>query len=136
MPNANQVTLVGHLTRDPELSFTPKGVAVAKFGIAVNEKRGETEIANFFDVTCWYGVAEEASAQLRKGDCAICVGTLRFESWDDKATGQKRSKVSVNASVVGVALWRSDKKQERPAPQRSAPVPESMQQDDGERIPF
>lgn len=107
MPNANSITVVGHLTRNPELRFTPKGVPITSFGIAVNEKRGENQEAHFFDVTCWYDVAEEVAGQLQKGDCAVVVGKLRFESWDDKETGKKRSRVSINASVVGIALWRA-----------------------------
>ena len=107
MPNSNQITLAGHLTRDPELRCTPKGVAVCSFGLAVSEKRGDTEKAHFFDCKCWYETAEEVKANLKKGSAAVVVGKLEFEQWDDKETGAKRNKVSVNANIVASPLYRN-----------------------------
>jgi single-strand DNA-binding protein len=106
----NVVTLVGNITRDPELRYTPAGTAVADFGIAHNTRRknvnGEWEDGetSFFDVTCWEQLAENASESLTKGTKVIVVGELRQESWNDKESGDKRSKVKVIAATVGPAL--------------------------------
>lgn len=136
MPNANSITIVGHLTRQPELRFTPKGVPITSFGIAVNEKRGENQEAHFFDVTCWYDVAEEVAGQLQKGDCAVVVGKLRYETWDDKASGQKRSKVSINASVVGIALWRPKEGERAPAARTGSNTTPAASQTESDDVPF
>lgn len=132
MPNENQVTLCGHLTRDPELRFSPSGMAICKFGLAVNQRtgRGDTakDVAHFFDVTCFRDTAEEVGEQLRKGAAALVIGTLQLEQWDDKATGQKRSKVSIIANIVALPLYQKrEGKQEapRPAPAASEKPPES-----------
>ena len=107
MPSANQVTLCGHLTRDPELRFTTKGLAVCSFGLAVLQKFGENEKTSFFDVKCWRGTAEVAGAELRKGSAAVVLGTLDTESWKDKETGNPRSKIVVTANVVASPLYKT-----------------------------
>ena len=96
----NKVLLLGNLTRDPELRYTPKGSAVADLGIAVNrvytldngEKREEV---TFVDVTLWSRLAEIAGEYLKKGRPVFIVGRLQLDSWDDKQTGQKRSRLRV-----------------------------------------
>lgn len=107
----NAVILVGNVTRDPELRYTPGGKAVADFGIAHNTRRknptsGEWEDGetSFFDVTCWDQLAENVSESIVKGTKTIVVGELRMDSWNDKDTGDKRTKVKVIASTVGPCL--------------------------------
>ncbi|HWL54619.1 MAG TPA: single-stranded DNA-binding protein [Chthoniobacteraceae bacterium] len=99
MANLNKVMLIGNLTRDPDVRYTPKGTAVAELGLAVNrrytvdgEKREET---TFVDITLWGRTAELAGQYLRKGRSIYIEGRLQFDTWDDKQTGQKRSKLRV-----------------------------------------
>lgn len=100
MASFNKVILVGNLTRDPELRYTPKGTAIARIGIAVNrtwtsetgEKKEET---TFVDVDAFGKQAEVLAQYLRKGRPLLVEGRLRYDTWDDKQTGQKRSKLSV-----------------------------------------
>src|ERR1700751_2197998 len=100
MANLNRVLLIGNLTRDPEVRYTPKGTAVTEIGLAVNriysgedgEKKEET---TFVDVTLWARQAEIAGQYLRKGRPVFIEGRLQLDSWDDKQTGQKRSRLRV-----------------------------------------
>jgi len=100
MANLNKVMLIGNLTRDPEIKYTPKGTAVAQLGLAVNrvwsndagEKQEET---TFVDIELWGRQAEIAGEYLRKGRPVFIEGRLKLDSWDDKQTGQKRSKMRV-----------------------------------------
>lgn len=101
MASFNRVILMGNLTRDPQVKRTPAGVAVTDLGLAVNRvwfdkqtnaKRDET---TFVDVTCWGREAEIAGEYLTKGRPVLIEGRLQLDSWDDKATGQKRSKLRV-----------------------------------------
>jgi single-strand DNA-binding protein len=102
MANLNRVLLIGNLTRDPELRYTPKGTAVTEIGLAVNrifsgedgEKKEET---TFVDVTLWARQAEIAGQYLKKGRPVFIEGRLQLDSWDDKQTGQKRSRLRVVA---------------------------------------
>lgn len=123
----NNVTLAGNITRDPEKRYTPKGSAVTTFGLAVNEKTGETEKSNFFDVNCWGSLAEGV-AELKKGQSVIVVGALDYQTWDDKQSGQKRSAVKVKAWDVGLSIYakaHAELKGDRPAPQRQTARPQS-----------
>ena len=102
MANLNKVMLLGNLTRDPELRHTPKGSAVADLGIAVNRKvqdgnGGWKDETTFVDVTVWGASAENAQKYLTKGRGVFIEGRLQMDVWDDKATGQKRSKHKVVA---------------------------------------
>ncbi|HWB59820.1 MAG TPA: single-stranded DNA-binding protein, partial [Chthoniobacteraceae bacterium] len=100
MANLNKVMLIGNLTRDPEIKYTPKGSAVAELGLAINrnytldngEKREEV---TFVDVTLWSRLAELAGQYLKKGRSVYIEGRLQLDTWDDKQTGQKRSKMRV-----------------------------------------
>ncbi len=100
MPNLNKVLLMGNLTRDPEIKYTPKGTAVADLGLAVNrvwttdqgERREET---TFVDVELWGRQAEIAGEYLKKGRPVFIEGRLKLDTWDDKTTGQKRSKMKI-----------------------------------------
>jgi len=100
MANFNKVILAGNLTRDPELRYTPKGTAVARIGIAINRtwknEAGETkEETTFVDVDAFGRQAEVIAQYLKRGRPILMEGRLRYEQWDDKQTGQKRSKLGV-----------------------------------------
>jgi single-strand DNA-binding protein len=150
MASFNKVMLLGNLTRDPEVKYTPKGSAVADIGLAVNrtyttdggEKREET---TFVDVTMWGRQAEIAGEYLKKGRPLFVEGRLQLDTWDDKQTGQKRSKMRVvceNFQMLGSrdgggegggggGGGRSSGGSNRPA--KSAPAAEEPSDDD---IPF
>src|ERR1700681_3809490 len=109
MANLNRVLLIGNLTRDPEVRYTPKGTAVVEIGLAINriysgedgEKKEET---TFVDVTLWARQAEVAGQYLKKGRPVFIEGRLQLDTWDDKQSGQKRSKLRVigeNMQMLG-----------------------------------
>ena len=105
MASFNKVILMGNLTRDPELRFTPKGTAVARLGLAVNRtwktETGETkEDVLFIDVEAFSRQAETVGQYLKKGSPILVEGRLRLDTWDDKQTNQKRSKILVTAENV------------------------------------
>ncbi|MCD6051578.1 MAG: ssb [Verrucomicrobia bacterium] len=100
MASFNKVILIGNLTRDPELKYTPKGTAVAKIGLAVNRSwktdTGETrEEVTFIDVDAFGRQAEVIGQYLKKGRPLMVEGRLKLDQWDDKTTGQKRSRLGV-----------------------------------------
>lgn len=101
MPSINKVILAGHLTRDPECRFSTKGTAIGRFTIAINrkwkEKDGaEREEVAFIDCEAFGKTAETISSHFRKGNLLMVEGRLRTDNWEDKQTGQKRSKTLVN----------------------------------------
>lgn len=105
MASFNKVILVGNLTRDPEVRFTPKGTAIAKVGLAVNrtwrtEAGEQKEEVTFVDVDVFGRTAENVGQYMRKGSPILIEGRLRLDQWDDKQTGQKRSKLGVVAETV------------------------------------
>ncbi len=95
----NQVILMGRLTRDPEMRTTTTGKTIASFSIAV-DRAGQDDQADFFDVTAWEKLGELVSQYLSKGRRCLVQGRLRQDSWDDKETGKKRSRVEVVATDV------------------------------------
>ena len=100
MASFNKVILLGNLTRDPEVRYTPKGSAVTDLGIAVNrqytlENGEKREEVTFVDVTFWGRTAEVAGEYLKKGRPIFIEGRLQLDTWDDKQSGQKRSKLKV-----------------------------------------
>ena len=104
----NQVTLTGNLTDDPELRFTPNGVAVANFRLAVDQRVWDTDgwkdgEPSYFRVNVWRDQAEYASRSLRKGARAVVVGRLKSRSWETPE-GQRRSAVEVDAEEVGMSM--------------------------------
>jgi len=100
MSSFNKVILMGNLTRDPELRFTQNGTALCKFGLAVNRRfqnaeKEWVEEATFVDITIW-GKRGEAFAKFHsKGKPAFIEGTLRLDTWEDRESGAKRSKLYV-----------------------------------------
>ncbi|MDP0490142.1 MAG: single-stranded DNA-binding protein [Verrucomicrobiota bacterium JB023] len=101
MANLNKVLLMGNLTRDPELRYTPRQTAVADLGLAINRIRGggdggeRTEETTYIDVTLWGRQAEIANQYLKKGQGVFIEGRLQLDTWEDKTTGQRRSKLKV-----------------------------------------
>lgn len=95
----NQVILMGRLTRDPETRTTPSGKTITSFSLAV-DRGGQDDQADFFDVTAWEKLGELVAQYLSKGRRCLVQGRLRQDSWDDKETGKKRSKVEVVATDV------------------------------------
>lgn len=103
--NYNRVTMAGNLTRDPEVKFLPNDKAVAQFGIAINRKfkgpdGSAKEETTFVDVEAWGRTAELVGQYLTKGAPCFLDGRLRLDSWEDKKTGEKRSKIKVVADSV------------------------------------
>jgi single-strand DNA-binding protein len=137
----NTVTLVGNVTRDPELRFTNSGQATASFGLAVNRRwqnrqtQEWEEQVSFFDVVCWREMAENVSESLTKGSRVVVTGRLDQRSWETQE-GDKRSKIEVVADEVAPSLrWataqvtRNERRDggggrpaARPAPQQSNPA--------------
>ena len=114
MASFNKVILVGNLTRDPEVRYTTGGTAVTDVGLAVNrvwtdrstnERKEET---TFIDVTLWGRTAEIAGEYLSKGRPCLIEGRLQLDQWDDKETGQKRSKLKVIGEQLQLLGSRSD----------------------------
>lgn len=95
----NQVILMGRLTRDPEQRTTSTGKTIASFSLAV-DRGGQDDQADFFDVTAWEKLGELVVQYLSKGRRCLVQGRLRQDSWDDKETGKKRSKVEIVATDV------------------------------------
>ena len=149
MASFNKVILVGNLTRDPELRYTPKGTAIAKIGLAVNRKwKSETgelkEEVTFVDVDTFGRTAENVGQYMRKGRPILIEGRLRLDQWDDKQTGQKRSRLGVVAETVQF-LGSPAGGEGVPAPARSAAspgsapgaeAPDAEPPHDGDDVPF
>ena len=124
MSNGNSITLVGNITRDPELRFTPSGAPTASFGLAVNRRwqnrqtNDWEEATSFFDIVCWREMAENAAESLSKGSRVIVTGRLEQRSWETQE-GEKRSKIEVVADEIGPSLrWATAevKKNDRRGP--------------------
>jgi single-strand DNA-binding protein len=109
MAPGNTVTVMGNCTRDPELRFTPSGMAVATFGLAVNRRwqNRQTneweEAVSFFDVTAWQQLAENVAESVAKGTRVIVTGRLDQRSWETQ-DGEKRSKIEIVADEIGPSL--------------------------------
>ncbi len=101
MPSFNKVVLVGNLTRDPELRYTPKGTAIARIGLAINrtwrdpETNATKEEVTFIDIDAWGKQAETIAQYVKKGRPLLVEGRLKLDSWEDKNTKEKRSKLGV-----------------------------------------
>ena len=137
MASLNRVILIGNLTRDPELRYTPSGLAIAKFGLAVNDryKQGDEwkERVNFIDIVVWGKQGENCSEYLAKGRSVCVEGRLQYSSWETEE-GQKRSKIEVVADS-GVFLGGKGQDDSGRGDGRDAGVapPEALQNDD---VPF
>jgi single-strand DNA-binding protein len=112
----NNITIVGNITRDPELRFTPSGQANARLGVAVNRRwqdkgSGEwQEATSFFDVICWRELAENVSESLKRGARVVVTGRLEQRTYETREGGEKRSVVEIIADEVAPSLrWATAK---------------------------
>jgi single-strand DNA-binding protein len=131
VPDLNKVFIAGRLTRDPELRYLPSGMAVCKIGIAntryYKSKDGERrEEVVFVDVTVWDRQGEFVGERLRKGRPVLVEGRLKTDQWEDKTTGQKRSRLEINAMRVTPLDWDDSDQRSAPrqAPAAAEPPPE------------
>lgn len=160
MANLNKVMLIGNLTRDPELRYTPKGTAVADLGLAVNRRVSDgngnwSDETTFVDITVWGNTAENSQKYLSKGRGVFVEGRLQLDTWEDKQTGQKRSKLKVVGENVqflpegraGSGGGRSQggsqsgsqsegPSESNPNPQGGSAAEEGDFDDEGDDIPF
>jgi single-strand DNA-binding protein len=135
MASYNKVLLMGNLTRDPEVRYTPKGTAFATIGLAVNrvwttETGEQKEEVTFVDIDVWGRQAETAGQYLAKGRPVFVEGRLKLDQWDDKQTGQKRNKLKVVAERIqflgaprGSTEFRDQPPAEGRAPSRGGAAP-------------
>jgi len=134
MASFNRVIVMGNLTRDVELRHIPSGTAVADISVAINDRKkvGDEWVdeTTFADVTLWGRTAEVAAEYLSKGSPVFVEGKLKQDSWEDKESGQKRSKLKIVADRMQLVGGKSDapspgqsqqQSQQRPAQQQSAP---------------
>ncbi len=127
MASDNTVTLVGNITDDPELRFTPSGQPVANFTVAVNRRTRnqdgtwDDKLDGFFRCNCWRDLAENVAESLQKGSRVVVVGRLQQRSWDTE--DGKRSAFEIQVDEVGPSLrWATAKieKSRRSGPPRDA----------------
>jgi len=139
MASFNKVILVGNLTRDPQIKYTTGGTAIAELGMAIGRKwfdktaNQQKEETTFVDVTLWAKTAEVAGQYLKKGSNILIEGRLQLDSWEDRETGHKRSKLRVvgeNLTMLG------GKREEGPSEERQAVQTPSPELDSGEEVPF
>jgi len=135
--NLNKLSLAGNLTKDPELRYTPKGAAVCKFGIAINrswksESGEKKEEVTFVDVDAFGRTAESITQYFKKGRGIYIEGRLKLDAWDDKQTGQKRSKLG----VIAESFQFTDSKQSDDAPRERPSAPAQAHQEQESDIPF
>ena len=148
MANFNKVILAGNLTRDPELRYTPKGTAIAKIGLAINRKwKSETgemkEETTFVDVDAFGKTAETIGQYLKKGRPILVEGRLRYQTWDDKQSGQKKSKLAVVMENFQFMDSGGGRGEGAPAPSRpaaapaaAAETPDAEPPHEGDDVPF
>jgi len=149
MASFNKVILLGNLTRDPEVRYTPKGSAVCDLGIAINrsytldsgEKREEV---TYVDVVLWSRLAEIAGEYLKKGRPVFIEGRLQLDTWDDKQSGQKRSKLRVIGETMqllggrppGTGGGAAEGGEARPSKTTPPPKAAEKAEPDDDEIPF
>ena len=156
MASFNKVILMGNLTRDPELRYTPKGTAIAEISLAINRKwKSETgeakEEVTFVEVATYGRTAEVIAQYLKKGRPIMVEGRLKLDQWDDKTTGAKRSKLRVvcesfefidggnRGAEGGAPSVPSAPRSARPAAAPSAPAAEPVEGDgppESDDVPF
>src|SRR5438445_6786786 len=153
MASFNKVILLGNLTRDPEVRYTPKGSAVADLGIAVNrqytlENGEKREEVTFVDVTFWGRTAEVAGGYRKKDGPVFIEGRLQLDTWDDKQSGQKRSKLRVIGETMqllggrppdaggGATEGAEGARESRPSKPAPPPKAGAAAEPDDDEIPF
>ena len=152
MRGFSKVILCGNLTRDPEMRATPNGAQVCSFGLAVNRvykdaKGANVETVSFFDCVAWGKSGESISRYAKKGTGMLVCGRLEQRSWDDKATGAKRSRVEVTVEEfnfvgngsnegtnTGGSYTKASSKPEEGADTEPEVVPDDIPADDGGEV--
>jgi len=137
MANFNKVIIAGNLTRDVELKYTPKGTAVAKLGIAINrswtgDDGQKREDVTFVDVDAFGKQAETLAKYIKKGRSILIEGRLKLDQWDDKQTGQKKSRLGVLLESFSFL----DSKQGEAQQPRPAAKPAPAQDEPENSVPF
>lgn len=135
MASLNRVFLIGNLTRNTEIRYTPSGSAVCEFGIAVNRRfvqanGAEKDETCFIDIVVWGKQAENANRYLQKGSSVFIEGRLVYDQWEEKETQKKRSRLRVNAERVQFLDRRDDARSAAPGeyPDSAAPQGNNYQQ--------
>lgn len=159
MPSFNRVIIAGNLTRDPEARHLASGTEISQISLAVNRKWRDSagqdqEEVGFFDVTFFGRVAEVVNAHLAKGRPVLVEGRLKWDTWEDRQTGAKRSKVHIIGDRFEFLGGRDDREEDRggsvqsrvnssppsrpsaAASRSESATPELAGQDDGDEIPF
>ena len=148
MASFNKVILLGNLTRDPEVRYTPKGSAVCDLGIAINrqytlESGEKREEVTYVDVVLWSRLAEIAGEYLKKGRPVFIEGRLQLDTWDDKQSGQKRSKLRVIGETMQLLGGRppgtgggGEGGESRPSKTTPPPKAAEKAESDEDEIPF
>jgi single-strand DNA-binding protein len=133
MPNLNSCHLIGNVTRDPEIRYTPKGTPVVELGLAINrtftgedgQKKQET---TFVDITFWSRVAEIVQKYVKKGNPLFVEGRLHLDTWEDKNTHEKRSKLKIVGENIQLLAGRPQSESGAPAPYRPQQARAGLQQ--------
>jgi len=144
MANVNKVLLLGNLTRDPEVRYTPKGTDIAEISLAINRYRkaedgSKQEEVTFVDVVLWGRTAEIAQQYTSKGNPVFIEGRLNLDQWDDKETGKKRSRLRVVAENLQLLPKSGAAPQNSPKPETRSTTPPKPADDfdnDADDIPF
>ena len=139
MASYNRVILIGNITRDIEVRYIPSGTAVCDIGLAMNRKsKDKPEEVTFVDVTLWGREAEVAGEYCRKGSPLQVEGRLTLDTWEDKQTGQKRSKLKVTGERIQLLGSKGDGTKSYQPPSQDTPQPDWQETDqppDGD-VPF
>ena len=139
MASFNKVILIGNLTRDPQIKYTTGGTAVAELGMAIGRKwfdkttNQQNEETTFVDVTLWAKTAEVAGQYLKKGSNILIEGRLQLDTWEDRETGHKRSKLRFVGEILTMLGGKRD---EGPGEERQSVQPPAPKPDSGDEMPF
>jgi single-strand DNA-binding protein len=123
---SNPITVVGTVTRDPELKFINSGKAMIKFSVVTSKKKKnddgswEDTGTTYWDITAWDVLAENAADVLMKGTQVVVLGTAESQEWNDKTTGEKKSKLGITAQHIAISLKKSRPRTEQASTQRDA----------------
>ena len=123
---SNPITVVGTVTRDPELKFINSGKAMIKFSVVTSKKKKnddgswEDTGTTYWDITAWDVLAENAADALGKGTQVVVLGTAESQEWNDKTTGEKKSKLGITAQHIAISLKKSRPRTEQAVTQRDA----------------
>lgn len=140
MPNFCHVTILGHLTRDPEIRYLKNETSVANFGICYNRGYGDNKKAVFVECSAWNKTAEYITKYHAKGDAIFISGSIDVDEWTDKETGDKRSRLKIAVNEIQGVSKREGGGNRQPQERRNAQqsMPEDRGSDDiyGDDPPF